>query len=80
MVKQFVRSLIGNVFGWYTDLKPASIDSWTQLGSEFFNRFFSTKRIVSMLELMAAKQRKEEPVTDFINRCRSLSLNCKDRL
>ena len=31
MVKQFVRSLKGNAFDWYIDLKPSSIDSWDQL-------------------------------------------------
>ncbi|KAL0328055.1 UNVERIFIED_CONTAM: hypothetical protein Scaly_2238100 [Sesamum calycinum] len=27
-VKQFVRSLKGNAFDWYTDLEASSIDSW----------------------------------------------------
>ena len=31
MVKQFVRSMKGNVFDWYIDLKPNSINSWEQL-------------------------------------------------
>ncbi|KAL6184714.1 hypothetical protein ACLB2K_046114 [Fragaria x ananassa] len=28
LVKQFVRSLKGNAFEWYTDLEPESINSW----------------------------------------------------
>ena len=28
MVKQFVRTLDGIAFDWYTDLEPESIDSW----------------------------------------------------
>ncbi|GAA0171790.1 hypothetical protein LIER_25744 [Lithospermum erythrorhizon] len=80
MVKQFVRSLKGNAFDWYTDLEPASIDSWAQLESEFLNRFFSAKRTVSMMELKATKKRREELVIESINRLRSLNLKCKDRL
>ena len=32
------------------------------------------------MELTNTKQWKDEPVVDFINRWRSLSLDCKDRL
>ena len=31
LVKQFVRSLKGNAFDWYTDLEPESIANWEQL-------------------------------------------------
>ena len=31
MVKQFVRTLKGITFDWYTDLEPESIDSWEQV-------------------------------------------------
>ncbi|KAK4566285.1 hypothetical protein RGQ29_002502 [Quercus rubra] len=79
-VKQFVCSLKGNAFGWYTDLEPESIDSWEQLEREFLNRFYSTRRTVSMMELTNTKQWKDEPVVDYIHRWRSLSLDCKDRL
>ncbi|KAG5615464.1 hypothetical protein H5410_015288 [Solanum commersonii] len=39
-----------------------------------------TRRVVSMIELTKACQGEDELVVDFINRWRSLSLNCKDRL
>ncbi|KAL0305216.1 UNVERIFIED_CONTAM: hypothetical protein Scaly_2992100 [Sesamum calycinum] len=80
LVKQFVRSLKGNAFDWYTDLEAGSIDGWEQLEQEFLNRFYSTRRTVSMVELTNSRQWKEEPVIDYINRWRNLSLNCKDRL
>jgi hypothetical protein len=80
MVKQFVRSLKGNAFDWYTDLESGSIDTWEQLEREFLNRFYSTCRVVSMIELTNARQWKEEPVIDYIHRWRNLSLNCRDRL
>ncbi|KAK4391467.1 hypothetical protein Sango_1924500 [Sesamum angolense] len=80
LVKQFVRSLKGNAFDWYTDLEAGSIDGWEQLEQEFLNPFYSTRRTVSMVELTNSRQWKEEPVIDYINRWRNLSLNCKDRL
>ncbi|KAM2293182.1 hypothetical protein EV2_028725 [Malus domestica] len=80
LAKQFVRSLKGNAFEWYTDLEPESINSWEQLEREFLNRFYSTRRTMSMLELTSTKQWKDEPVIDYINRWRTLSLDCKDRL
>ncbi|KAI3444978.1 hypothetical protein Pfo_001643 [Paulownia fortunei] len=50
------------------------------LEQEFLNRFYSTRRTVSMIELTNSRQWKEEPVIDHINHWRNLSLNCKDRL
>ncbi|CAL2238574.1 unnamed protein product [Prunus armeniaca] len=47
---------------------------------EFLNRFYSTRRIMSMMELTNTKKWKDEPVIDYINRWSSLSLDCKDRL
>ncbi|KAL0288039.1 UNVERIFIED_CONTAM: hypothetical protein Scaly_2745600 [Sesamum calycinum] len=80
LVKQFVRSLKGNAFDWYADLEAGSINGWEQLEQEFLNRFYKTRRIVSMVELINSRQWKEEPIVDYINRWRNLSLNCKDRL
>ena len=42
LTKQFVRTLRGNAFDWYTDLEPKSIDSWEQMEREFLNCFYST--------------------------------------
>ncbi|XP_068307410.1 uncharacterized protein [Pyrus communis] len=51
LVKQFVRSLKGNAFYWYTDLELEFMNSWDQLEKEFLNHFYSTHRTISMLEL-----------------------------
>ena len=80
MVKQFVRSLQGNAFDWYTDLAPKCIDNWDQMEREFLNRFYSTRRTISMMELTNTKQWKDKSVVDYINRCRFLSLDYKNRL
>ncbi|KAL0298906.1 UNVERIFIED_CONTAM: hypothetical protein Sradi_6550400 [Sesamum radiatum] len=57
-----------------------SLDGWEQLEQEFLNRFYSTRRTISMVELTNSRQWKEEPVIDYINRWRNLSLNYKDLL
>ncbi|KAK9698572.1 hypothetical protein RND81_08G113900 [Saponaria officinalis] len=45
LVKQFVRSLKGLAFDWYTDLDAESIYSWSSMENEIMNRFYSTRRI-----------------------------------
>ncbi|KAL0423417.1 UNVERIFIED_CONTAM: hypothetical protein Sradi_0876500 [Sesamum radiatum] len=55
LVKQFVRSFKGNAFDWYVDLESESIDNWDKMEREFLNRFYSTRRMVSMIELTNAK-------------------------
>ena len=62
--KQFVCSLKENAFDWYMDLEPESIDRLGQLENQFLNRFFSTHRTVSMIELTNTKQGKDELVVD----------------
>jgi len=68
MVKQFVRTLKGIAFDWYTDLELESIDSWAQMGQEFLNIFYSTQCTVSMTESTNTKQWKDEPLLDYVNR------------
>jgi hypothetical protein len=80
MVKQFVRSLKCNAFDWYIDLESGLIDNWEKLEREFLNRFYSTRRVVSIIKLTNTRQWKEELVIDYIHRWRNLSLNCRDRL
>ncbi|KAI3445230.1 hypothetical protein Pfo_001895 [Paulownia fortunei] len=77
-VAHFIKTY--NDAGTYGDYLANSIDSWEQLEQEFINRFYSTRQTVSMIKLMNSHQWKEEPVIEYINRWRNLSLNCKDRL
>ncbi|KAL0292071.1 UNVERIFIED_CONTAM: hypothetical protein Scaly_2606500 [Sesamum calycinum] len=80
LVKEFVLSLNGNVFDWYVDLDPESIDSWDEMERKFLNRFYSTRCTVNMIGLTNTRQWKDEPVVDYINHWRSWSLNCEDKL
>jgi len=50
MIKQFVWTLKGIAFDWYTDLEPEFIDSWGQIEKEFLNRNYSTQHTVSVTE------------------------------
>ena len=68
LVKVFIRSLGENVFDWYTNLEPKSIDSWERLEQQLLNHFYNTRRVISMLELTKARQGEHELVVDFINR------------
>ncbi|KAA0060062.1 ty3-gypsy retrotransposon protein [Cucumis melo var. makuwa] len=69
-----------NAFEWYIDLDLEVIDSWEQLEKEFVNCFYNTRRTISMMELTNTKQWKGEPVIDYINLWRALSLDCKEKL
>ncbi|KAB2632370.1 hypothetical protein D8674_028617 [Pyrus ussuriensis x Pyrus communis] len=64
----------------YIDLEPESINIGDQLEREILNHFYSTRRTVSMLKITSTKQWKDESIVDYINRWRSLSLDCKDWL
>ncbi|KAL0283201.1 UNVERIFIED_CONTAM: hypothetical protein Sangu_2904300 [Sesamum angustifolium] len=61
LVKQFVRSVKGNAFDWYIDLKPESIDEWDEMKKKFLSRFYNTHQMMSMVELTNTKQRKDKP-------------------
>ncbi|PHT28850.1 hypothetical protein CQW23_31528 [Capsicum baccatum] len=62
------------------DLESGSIDCWEQLESQFLNLFYSTRRMVSMMELTNTRQSKDEPVLYYINPWRILSFDFKDQL
>ena len=62
LVKEFVREIRENSFDWYTDFEPNFIDSWERLEQEFLNRFYSTRRVVSTMELTKALRGKDESV------------------
>jgi len=80
LVKQFVRSLKGNSFDWYTDLESESINSWEQMEHDFLNQFYNTQCTISIMKLISTKQWNDEPVLDYVSHWRSLSLECKDPL
>ena len=71
---------MGLAFSWYAGLASTSIDSWGQMKNVFLNRFYSLRCILSISELTNTKQWNGEPVIDYINRWRALSLKYRDHL
>uniref|UniRef100_A0A2N9GU49 Retrotransposon gag domain-containing protein n=1 Tax=Fagus sylvatica TaxID=28930 RepID=A0A2N9GU49_FAGSY len=51
LTKQFVRSLRGNAFDWYTDLEPKSIDNWEQNGKGVLEPFLQHSPYSSGVEM-----------------------------
>lgn len=76
LLRQFVQTLSGPAFTWYSKLAPGSIRTWEQMQDSFLERFYSTQRTVGITELTQTEQRAHEKAADFINRWRNLSLHC----
>jgi hypothetical protein len=63
MLEPIVISLLNSLFVlWreiplnYTNLESGLIDNWEQLECKFFNHFYSTHRVISMIELTNVHQ------------------------
>ena len=80
LIRQFVQSLKGFAFTWYTQLQPGSIHTWDNLQRVFLAQFVSSKKKVSIIDLADARQKSNESVNDFITRWRSLNLQCSKKL
>jgi len=80
LVRQFVQSLKGSAFTWYTQLPPGSILTWDDMQKAFLAQFVSSKRKVSIMDLAQTTQKPGESVNDFIIRWRSLNLQCQEKI
>ena len=80
LIRQFVQSLKGSAFTWYTQLQPGSIQTWDDLQRAFLSQFVSSKAKVSIMDLENSLQRPNEPANDFIARWRSLRLQCSEKI
>ena len=76
LLHQFVQTLSGLAFTWYSKLAPGSIRTWEQMQDSFLEHFYSTQRMVGITELTQTLQRPNEKAADFIRRWRNLSLHC----
>jgi len=79
-IRQFIQSLNGSAFTWYTQLQPRSIHTWDDLQRAFLAQFVSSKKTVSIVDLIDAQQKSNESVNDFLTRWRSLNLQCFEKL
>ncbi len=80
-VRLFPLSLSGSIFTWFSSLPYNSINSWADLEKQFHNYFYSGVHEMKLSDLIAIRQRHDEPMQDYIqrfremrNRCYSLSL------
>lgn len=75
LLRQFVQTLSGPAFTWYSKLAPASITTWEQMQEAFLQRFYfySTKIRFGIKELTQTELLYHERAADFINRWRNLS-------
>jgi hypothetical protein len=75
LLQKFVQTLSGPSFSWYSKLAPGSIKTWEQIQDTFLECFYSTQRMVEIMESTQTLQSNEK-AADFINRWRNLSLHC----
>ncbi|CAL9017106.1 unnamed protein product [Prunus brigantina] len=80
LVRQFVQSLKGSAFTWYTQLPPGSILTWDDMQKAFLAQFVSSKKKVSIMDLAQTAQKPGEGANDFIMRWRSLNLQCPEKI
>ena len=58
LVRQFVQSLKGSAFTWYTQIEPGSIHTWDDMQRAFLAQFVSSKNKVSIIDLADARQKE----------------------
>src|SRR5579859_3929466 len=68
LLRQFSGSLTGAAFHWYSRLPVGKISNWTGMKSVFKKHFVAMKRDISIVELSQVKQRRDEPIDDYIIR------------
>ncbi|KAM1706158.1 hypothetical protein ACFX2K_028340 [Malus domestica] len=80
LVRQFVQSLKGSAFTWYTQLEPGSIITWDDMQRAFLAQFVSSKKKVTLMDLAQTTQRLGGSASEFITRWRSLNLQCMEKI
>ena len=76
MARLFIGTLKGIAFEWFMKLPEGSIKNWGDLEKLFLVRFFKDDSEITMLILVAMKQRKGEPVKTFVKRFQNMALRC----
>jgi hypothetical protein len=71
LLQQFLGSLIGSAFHWYSRLPVGSIPDWKTMKELFKSHFVSMKKDFSIVELLQVKQKRDENIDDYILRFRN---------
>ncbi|XP_066168771.1 uncharacterized protein [Oryza sativa Japonica Group] len=75
-VRLFRLSLSGSAFTWFSSLPYGSINSWANLAKQFHSYFYSGVHEMKLSDLIAIKQRHDEPVHEYIQRFREMRNKC----
>jgi hypothetical protein len=67
-IRLFPLSLSRSAFTWFSSLPANAIITWFDLEKQFHKYFFAGVQEMKLIDLMALKQRNDEPVPDFIQR------------
>lgn len=77
MSRLFVGSLKGTAFDWFYTLPVRSI-KWADLEAWLLTCFCKNDTKISMPTLIEEKQKKSEPVKNFVKKLRNLSRKCPE--
>lgn len=75
-LRLFPLSLSAPAFTWFTSLAPNSIYTWSQLEQKFYEYFYTGDTELRLSHLTSVKQKRNEPVTDYIRRFRDTRNQC----
>ncbi|RYQ95814.1 hypothetical protein Ahy_B08g091188 isoform A [Arachis hypogaea] len=67
-MKFFPSSLTKNAFTWFSNLRPNSITTWSQLETVFHAQFYRSEMNVAVTNLVALKREDGETIDDYLIR------------
>ena len=65
-IRLFPLSLFESAFAWFFSLPANSIITWPDLENQFHKYFFTGVHEMKLTDLMAVRQRNDEPITNYI--------------
>jgi len=68
-VRLFSSSLSRSAFTWFISLPPNSVITWADLEKQFHKYFFAGVHEKKITDLVRLKQRNDESVESFVQRC-----------
>ena len=79
-LREFLKSLTGRAFTWYSKLKHASISTWDEMATEFCNKFLEEEAAIHVMDLGRVRQRIGKNLVTFIKRYRNKAPSCRETL
>ena len=80
LIRLFQKSLIGSALKWFTSLDMTTIKTSNDLGRAFLEQYsFNLDLVPKHEDLVAVKQRTNEPFGEYVDRWRVLAAQVCDR-